>query len=80
MEEKAHNKPQPSLQDWRDLDPGSSGPTIPAAGGTPQERSPLLGGGGWAGRTMSFSDLRLARLMVSLRAAGACVRVPPPAP
>jgi len=35
MEEKAHNKPQPSLQDWRDLGLGSSGPTIPTAGGIP---------------------------------------------
>jgi hypothetical protein len=50
MEETAHNKPQPSLQDWRDLGLGSSGPTIPTAGGTPQEISPLLGGGGGAGR------------------------------
>jgi len=46
MEETAHNKPQPSLQDWRDLDLGSSGSTIPAAGGRPQERA-SSGGRGW---------------------------------
>jgi hypothetical protein len=51
---------------------GSSGPTIPAAGGIPQERA-SFGGRGGAGRTMSFSDLRLARLMASLR--GGCARV-----
>ena len=73
MEETAHNKPQPSLQDWRDLDPGSSGPTIPTAGGIPQESPSSSGGEGWGWPDNGFDELRLARLMARLR--GGCARV-----
>jgi hypothetical protein len=38
---------------------GSSGPTIPTAGGRPQER-PSSGGKGWGRETTTLSDLRLA--------------------
>jgi len=40
---------------------GSSGPTIPTAGGIPQERSPLLGGGvGWPDDELQRSPTRPA--------------------
>ena len=74
MEETAHNKPQPSLQDWRDLGPGVLRPNHPNC----RRHTP---GEPWGvGEGEGDANADSPGLMVSLRAAWRVCRVPPPAP
>jgi hypothetical protein len=76
MEETVHKKPSPSPPSRiGGLGPGVPGAIIPNAGATPLGEKPSSGGRGMgAGRTMSFSDLRLAR--AHGEAPGGLARVP----